>query len=373
MPLSFSCSKSRINNLKAFLGFFWLCACVFTSASSSAEDGRLSCLGHYTNLNQWPVVQFPKRVLLIPLLNKNIDSNENERWPEQPAAVLESFYRSRFQADVVWLRNIRTWEDFYFEVSRLLQNSIPFDRVILIGHGGFDGPVLKKAAIQQSLTIKDSEGTVYSAIESQPGKQQIFSLTYDIFKNQIFSTYIADYWRALIKMDPADASRQLDAMKIRLQPMDVKCFERYCSPDRLAPAKNEADRKIMLSTCQYICREPLFLLKSQEEITPKRFFLFADSLNSLAQKDGLIFLGGCNPGTTAPKNTSPEWYPGALSQSKLAGGPYNTYVHLFAAATRRVAAGPIGDSSADDIVKRIVALETNHYQHYLCIAAPPAL
>src|SRR5574341_1229072 len=103
---------------KASLMFFLWWACALGSYGS--EHDRLLCAGNFTNLNQWPVVQFPKRVLLIPLLRKQDDSNENERWPERPAALLADFYRRRFQAEVVWLRNIRTWDDYYFEVNRLL-------------------------------------------------------------------------------------------------------------------------------------------------------------------------------------------------------------------------------------------------------------
>lgn len=360
----------RIHGIKASFVVFLLWACALSSYGS--EHDRLLCAGNFTNLNQWPVVQRPKRVLLIPLLSKNIDSNENERWPERPAALLADFYRRQFQAEVVWLRNIHTWDDYYLEVNRLLpQQTTAFDRVIFIGHGGFDGPVLKKTEILQHLTIKGSEGIVSYATETQPGKQQIFSLTYDVSKNKIFSAYVADFWRDLTQMEPDDATRRLDEMKRRLQPMDSACFERYCESIRLAPARDEADKNIKMNTCQDICRGPLFLLKSQEEIRPERFFLFADSLNSLVGRDGLVFFGECNPGTTASDRIS-AWDspPGFLVQSKAVGGPYKTYVHMFADASKRVAAGPIGESSADDIVKRIITLETNGHQHQLCIAAP---
>jgi hypothetical protein len=353
--------------VKTFIAVFLVWTC--SLSSYGGEHDRELCAGNFTNLYQWPVVQIPKRVLLIPLLRKKPDTNESERWPEQPAAYLANFYRRQFQAEVVLLRNVRTWDDYYREVNRLLlQQAILFDRVILIGHGGFDGPVLTKAVIQQNLTIKGSEGNLTYATESQPGKQQIFSLTYDISKNKIFSAYISGSWRNLVQMD--DAAQRLYEMKNRLQPMNAACFDRYCAPLQSAPAMDEADKHNKMNNCRYICREPLFFLKSQEEIAPERFFLFARSLRSLARRDGLVFFGECNPGAAIPGSIS-EWdHLGWLVQSKLVGGPYKTYVHMFADASDRIAAGPIGKSSADDIVKRLITLETNGHQHNLCIAAP---
>lgn len=354
---------------KASLAVFLLWACALSSYGG--EYDRLLCDGNFTNLNQWPVVQFPKRVLLIPLLRKKPDTNENERWPERPAALLADFYRRRFQAEVIWLRNIRTWDDYYLEVNRLLpRQARSFDRVIFIGHGGFDGPVLKKAEILRNLTIKGSEGLVSYATESQPGKQQVFSLTYDFAKNKLFSAYIADHWRDLTQMEPDEAARRLDEMKRRLQPMDSACFERYCASIRRVPVQDETERNIRMDTCQDICREPLFLLTSQEEIREERFFHFADSLSSLVGRDGLVFFGECNPGTPPDRNSAWDSPPGFLVQSKAVGGPYKTYVHMFADASKRISAGPIGESSADDIVKRVITLETNGHQHRLCIAAP---
>jgi len=308
--------------------------------NSLAEDNdRLLCSGHFTNLNQWPVVQSPKRVLLVPLLKKQEDSNEDERWPENPAALLDDFYRQRFHAEVVSLRNIRSWDDYYRGVNQLLlKQEAAFDRVILIGHGGFDGPVLKRAEILQDLTIKGSAGVLSYASETQPGKQQIFSLTYDVSTNKSFSDYITNNWRELTQMDPNVASRELHEMKDRLQPIDTACVDRYCKAFRLGSELDEAERSNKMHICQDICRTPLFMLQTREEIRPERFFHFADTLTALAKSDGLVFFGACNPGTSSPDRVS-SWdnAPGFLIQSKLVGGPFNTYVHMFASASKRVA------------------------------------
>jgi hypothetical protein len=61
-----------------------------------------------------------------------------------------------------------------------------------------------------------------------------------------------------------------------------------------------------------------------------------------------------------------------LINSTLAGGPHQSYVHLVSAATGRITAGPIGESSAEDIVNQIIMFETSRPQHKLCIVAPAA-
>ncbi|MDO9138760.1 MAG: hypothetical protein Q7U38_00330, partial [Methylobacter sp.] len=97
---------------------------------------------------------------------------------------------------------------------------------------------------------------------------------------------------------------------------------------------------------------------------------FADSLNSLTSEDGLIFFGACNPGSAAPIKMIEKDETGLLINSPLAGGPHKSYVHLVSAATGRITAGPIGNSSAEDIVNRIVMFENGRSQQYLCIVAP---
>jgi hypothetical protein len=172
-------------------------------------------------------------------------------------------------------------------------------------------------------------------------------------------------------MKSTDIWHQLKGLEKQLQPLDNACFQLYCSANKLATMLDE-HRTYQLYLCELICREPLFELKTSVEISPDRFFHFAKSLNSLVTADGLIFFGACNPGTKAPKKAV-EWdETELLINSTLAGGPHQSYVHLVSTATGRITAGPIGDSSAEDIVNRIIKFETNRHQHNLCLVEPVA-
>jgi hypothetical protein len=93
-------------------------------------------------------------------------------------------------------------------------------------------------------------------------------------------------------------------------------------------------------------------------------------LSSLTAADGLIFFGACNPGSAAPEKIQEPDETEFLINSTLANGPHKSYVHLMSTATGRITAGPIGNSSAEDIVKRLTMFETNRPQNYLCIADP---
>ena len=337
------------------------------------EEWRFrTCQVGYERLSQLQIVRPPTRVLLVPLLRRNPGTGESERWPELPAARIEAFYRSRFKAEVVWLPNVRVWNDYYRQIGPWLQRPPRFDRVIFIGHGGFDGPVLNEEVLKQDLTIKGTRGKIDRVAESQPGLQEVLTITYDTSQNQAFSEYLASRWQELVQAKPADVFQILKQLENRLQPLDHACFERHCSEVQLAEAPNEDAREIRLSACESICRTPLFVLKSDDQIAPEQFSLFANSLRSLVKRDGLIFFGECNPGTVVAKTDLPNDVYGTLIHSALAGGPYESYVDLLAAATGRTAAGPIGESSAKDIVDRIMMLENDRPQRYLCIITPPA-
>ena len=156
---------------------------------------------------------------------------------------------------------------------------------------------------------------------------------------------------------------------MQLQPLDTACFDRYCSADKLTATSKEIYEN-RLRICEHICRKSLFNLKSTVEISSERFHLFTSTLSSLTTPDGLIFFGACNPGSAAPKELPKLTGAEKLINSTMAGGPYSTYVHLVSSVTDRVTAGPVGESSAEDIVDRIVLFETNRPQRYLCIVAP---
>lgn len=61
---------------------------------------------------------------------------------------------------------------------------------------------------------------------------QIFSLTYDVSKNKVFSAYVADSWRDLTQMDPDDATRRVDEMKNGLV-FFGECNAGTTAPDRI--------------------------------------------------------------------------------------------------------------------------------------------
>ncbi|MDD5277220.1 MAG: hypothetical protein PHR16_14205 [Methylovulum sp.] len=253
----------------------------------------------------------------------------------------------------------------------MLQQSAPFDRVIFIGHGGFDGPILKAKVFWQDLVIAGNDGKLLQFSEAQPGLKNSLSVTYDINKNQAFTDYIAGHLQEFAQLNKSEIWHSLKDFEKLLQPLDQACFNRYCSPDKLVAVRPGVYQS-RIELCELICREPLFDLKSSVEISPERLFLFTDTLKSLVTADGVIFFGACNPGSQAPNQAPKRGDVGLIINSSLTGGPYQSYVHQVSAITGRVTAGPIGNSSAEDIVDRVILFETNQMQNYLCVVAPAA-
>lgn len=305
----------------------------------------------------------------MPLLSRDPHTTESPRWSEQPARTLEAFYRNRFNADVIQLRDVWSWKDYFRQVDQLVQQSPPFDRVMFISHGGFDGPVLKNSVFRQSFQVIGNKGKLLQLSEAQPGLENSLSITYDTEKNRIFSDYMASHWPELSPMKSTDIWHLLKGLEKQIQPLDNVCFQRYCSPEQLAKSP-EKQHEYRINLCELICRESLFEQKTSVEISPERFFHFTKSLSTLVTADGLIFFGACNPGSPAPEKTVEPDETELLINSSLADGPHLSYVHLVSAATGRVTAGPIGKSSADDIVNRIIMFETSRPQNNLCVVAP---
>jgi hypothetical protein len=358
-----------VNNIASirFLVFMllWICAADVYSDASHLR----SCRSIYNRLSNLPLREPPRRVLLVPLLSLVPHTTESPRWSEQPARALESFYRKRFNAEVKQLRDIWNWTDYYQQVEQIQRQSPSFDRVIFISHGGFDGPVLENAVFWQDFKVTEGKGSLLQFSESQPGLKHMLSITYDAQKNRTFSDYMSTHYRELAQLEPTKIWDRLKGLEKQLQPLDYGCFQTYCSADKLATSPEE-QRGYRLELCERICREPLFEQKTSAEISKDRFFHFTQSLSSLASADGLIFFGACNPGSAAPAKMREEDETEFLINSTLAGGPHQTYVHLVSAATGRVTAGPIGDSSAEDIVNRVIMFETGRPQYNLCIVEP---
>lgn len=345
----------------------------FGSANVYSDPYHLkSCRAFQGKLSDLELHESPNQVLLIPLLSKDPHTTETPRWSEQPARVLKTFYRNRFNSQVQVLHDIWNWSDYYRQIEQLAQDSPRFDRIIFISHGGFDGPVMKNAVFWQKHQVTGTKGELIQLSEAQPGLLNKMAITYDIEKNRVFSDYMASSLNDFESMKSADIFQRLKALEMRLQPLDQSCFDRYCGADKLANSP-ERLKPYRLDICERTCREPLFEQKNSAEISAERFFNFTKSLSSLLAEDGLIFFGTCNPGSAAPKKEDEPDTTELLINSNLAGGPHKTYVHLVSAATGRVTAGPIGKSSAEDIIDRVMLFENNRAQRHLCIALPPAM
>jgi len=342
---------------------------IFASDVYSNQHHSMSCRAFYGRSSDLNLQRPPRRVLLVPLLSRDPYTNESSRWSEQPARTLAAFYRKRFNADVKQLRDIWSWSEYYRKVEQTVQQSPPYDRVIFISHGGFDGPVLKNSEYWHSFEVTGNKGELLQFSEAQPGLKNMLSITYDTEKNRVFSDYMASRWPELASMKFSDIWHQLTALEKQLVQLDRACFQRYCSQDRLAIRQGE-ELEYQLYLCELLCRESLFKIKTSEELSAERFFRFTKSLSSLVTTDGMVFFGACNPGSAAPEKTTEPDKTEFLINSTLAGGPHKSYVHLVSAATGRIVAGPIGQSSAEDIINRIIMFETGRPQRFLCVVAP---
>lgn len=343
--------------------------CSYAVAYDPSEAAN-HCQPEPRRLSQYTVRRAPRQVLLVPLLYKNPEvPRENERWPEPSAQILNNFYRYHYHAQVIWLRNIRTWQDYYQQTSELIQRGYQFDRIIFIAHGGFDGPLLRSEILIEENELKGDQAIAQQVSEAQPGNEKVISITYSLHKNKAFSDYLTNNWRELLNTPDGEMRHAIKQKHIELQAMDTACFDKFCNMQKLL-GQSDSERAVRLESCERVCRPALYEVKNFERASEDRFMLFANSLRSLTREDGLIFMGECNAGTPTPKQYSHWDTPGIVVSSKIADGPYQNYVHLLSSASDRLVAGPIGKSSASDIVKRIISMEKNHEQSFLCMALP---
>jgi hypothetical protein len=341
----------------------------YAAKADSYEQSTKPCLPYSTKLSELKLQQPPRQVLLVPLFSGNLDIDENPRWPEQPARALRAFYRNRFGANVKQLTEVWSWADYYRQVEQLVQKGASFDRIIFVSHGGYDGPILKNAVYLAEHKIKGQTGKLLLLSDAQPGLKNEISITYDTEKNRVFSDYMDTHWKELASKEFDAIWQQLTGLEKQIQPLDNLCYKRYCSTEKLA-SKLPEQREYQQHLCELICRKSLFDIKKSVEISPERFFRFKESLDSLLTIDGLIFFGACNPGSVAPVKGIQKDETELLINSTLAGGPHMSYVHLVSDASGHIVSGPVGESSGDDVVKRIVEFESNRPQHHLCIIVP---
>lgn len=340
-------------------------------ALTAAENASLTCEPQTHRISEYNVRKAPKNVLIVPMLYRNTDNpRETEHWPEPPARALTSFYQGQFKTRVHWLRNVRNWQTYYAQTDDLIQQGMQFDRVIFIAHGGFDGPLLQNEIISETREVNGDQAIIKQISEAQPGNEHVVTIeTKNMSRNKKFNDYLADNWRQLLTLPETAVRATLKQQHQAFQPMDQACYAKFCDAKKIAGLTPDV-RNARLETCEKVCRPALYDVKYFEQPSEKRFRLFSDSLKSLVKEDGIIFMGECNAGTPTPKQYSHWDTPGIVVSSKIAGGPYHNYVNLLSSATGRLVAGPIGSSSADDIVKRIIALENNHEQRFLCMAMP---
>jgi hypothetical protein len=122
----------------------------------------------------------PARVLLVPLLKGDPDERQPETWPNRPVAQLAGFYRTRFRAETTRMTGVRTWSGFLNKAWRLMDRGESFDRIILIGHGGLDGPVLNDDTVVMERTEDGAEARALRIVEAQPGLADVLTITYII-------------------------------------------------------------------------------------------------------------------------------------------------------------------------------------------------
>jgi hypothetical protein len=314
----------------------------------------------------------PRAVLLVPLLKGSPEDREPETWPNHPVAQLAGFYRGRFRAETTRLLGIRTWNGFLDKARRLKEHGATFDRILLIGHGGLDGPVLNWDMIVREFTREGSAGRAVRLLESQPGLVDSYVVTYDATHQPAFADTLAHRWKKLAEEDPNDVDRTLRQLESALEAPDAACLAYHCPAGLLDSIRSPAERDRKQRTCAWVCRRPLYRSRWEARADPGRFARFAESLMALAKPGAVIVVGSCNPGTRMPQSGDPRDTGGVLPQSPMVGGPHPTYLHLLAAATGRFAAGPMGQASAEEIVARVRRFETGDPPRNFRLVAPPA-
>jgi hypothetical protein len=376
--------------MRILWGAIWVLA---LGCGEAAAPDDATCGGSCDHLGQQTeIVRVPKNALLIPMLRKYASS---DHWKKDVGAfkdaarALQQFYGSLGAA--VTVQEIWDWNDFIQRTNAIGAQGHPFDRVILIGHGAFDGPMLSDTVLEASF----EPGRLRKVTQYQPGDEFINVVTYDPDESAEFSAFVAansarllDGQTSLISglaehlgVDPACVDdchmREQQAHEATCRPT---CDQRPscvaltddlktdCIAGCMAECTMEYLEDYVIGGCEDMCVTPRsYRVDSSEQRTEPEFDKFAAGLRAVTSPHGLVVLEHCNAATPVdPPGETPTY----LSQHAFHHGPHRSFVELVADAAGRYAAGPIGTTSWDDAVKRVEALERDQDQHYLRIIKP---
>jgi hypothetical protein len=358
---------------------------------SALPDGDTSC-ADCDRISQQPgVVRQPRNVLLTPLLKKYYSGEK--KWMGDVAALrtataqLDAFYRGQGVTTTL-VDNVWDWHDFATRFDDIAKTGVTYDRVIFIGFGGYDGPMLTETLLDASF----EPGTYRRVASWQPGVEQINLITYDVAESSEFSDFVAAHRDDLLDVQTdfvslVEGHVQVDetcvASCVTQANQEAAACEPRCAQSPscagLAPDLAADCRSGCVAECQqeYVdppasakcpaqCQHPTsYDRKEMTVLDEAGFDNFASLVRAVTSPAGLVILGHSNAATLVDPAKGPR-----LVEHTFHGGPHKNYVDLLADATGRFVTGPIGQTAWQDAVERIKRLEGDQQQHYLHIAKP---
>jgi hypothetical protein len=332
------------------------------------------------------------RVLLI-----TSDENEEDAGSfRQALSSLGVFYERRGAIAIRVIDDVTTVGELFDLFDELSATEDPFDRVVLLGHGGFDGPVFDWETEESHFEtdVESEDGSIvdelFIAGRYQPGARVTttlqfrsedlpelrtyllehgapshpFALNEDLppireYVDGLVTEQCLDLWRTACDQHCAQSWESSP----RAPDSDViaSCTEecmvdqharRYCdfySIDHAAPSAVADIGAEVTGTIR---------LKSTDVRNPNAFERFASGLASVTRESGLIFLAHCNAATPPDE---------ARAESVHHG---NSFAHRVARASGRFVGAPIGLTAWHEIMGRIPSLERGNDQDVIRIASP---
>jgi hypothetical protein len=330
---------------------------------------------------------------MLPMLERKTNGDP---WQSEVSAFLNAarqltqFYQAR-GAKVDTVPDVWTGTDLTTKLGALAAQGRTYDRVISIGHGGYDGPALTHEVLEASF----EPGLLRRVSQFQFGNPTTVTLTYDPADSAEFSAFMAANETAFLSNDSNLASAL--AMHYGTDPSCVaSCIShkgeaRETCADACPGSPNCAMlpddvRKDCIAGCQVECRREHFddndpadcavqcmLPRSYRyqvdaDFVEARFDVYANVVQGVTAPHGMVVLEHCNQGThvAVPANGDVN----NLPQLAFHGGPHTSYVELMADAIGRFVGGPIGQTSWKDAIDRVEALEQDQDQRYFKIARP---